>query len=111
MSLGEVSETTSIVKSWPRSWRQELFTDGGTDFRMRAHMEIVTMVDGFGAMSKQEGVVERRMSQVGNDTRVIQMAHIMEELIKEWYDEDRKTLQVELSQNVAGAEILPDTLI
>jgi len=93
MSLGEVNESVASIKSWPRSWRQELFTDGGSDFSIRAHMEIVTAVDGFGVMSKQDGVIERRMSQVGDDPRVIKMASIMEELIKEWYDEDRSVKQ------------------
>lgn len=37
----ETTETTEL-KSWVRSWRQEFYTDLGSDFRLVAHMEKVT---------------------------------------------------------------------
>jgi hypothetical protein len=95
MAIGDMTESTASVKSWPRSWRQEMFTDGGTDFTFRAHMEIVTSIDGIGVVSKQDGVVERRMSQVKDDKRVQQLAALLQELVAEWRDEDRKKLQIE----------------
>lgn len=49
----ETTETVS-TRSWIRSWRQELYTDLGSDFRMVAHLErVITAADGATVLGRQ----------------------------------------------------------
>lgn len=88
MSDWDLKEETITARQWVRSWRQEFFTDFGTNFSMEAHMEQVTMLpDGTIAKKPLRSVV-RRFSEVGTDPRVQQINSLLTELINEWRLED-----------------------
>lgn len=88
MSDWELKEETTTARQWVRSWRQELFTDLGTNFQIEAHMEqVTTLPDGTVAKKMLPSVV-RSLSQVGSDPRVKQLNALLTELINEWRLED-----------------------
>lgn len=87
MSDWNLQEAPVALTKWRRSWRQEFFTDLGSDFRFVAHLEDAVS-DGAEATTEHVGVVTRSASQVMEDPRVQQLSAIMTELVKEWMDED-----------------------
>lgn len=86
--------TTSDITRYTRSWRQEFYTDLGSDFKLIAHLEEITKLDDGTVMNKPCGTVTRSASIVGQDKRVQQIQVLMTELIKEWLDEDMATKTV-----------------
>ena len=88
MSDWDLKKETVEATAWKRSWRQEFFTDLGTDFKMIAHMEeVITLPDG-SVIHKQLDPVIRQSSKVYSDPRVQQLHAILTELIDEWRIED-----------------------
>lgn len=82
-------ETGTVNKTqWLRSWRQEFYTDLGSDFKLKAHLETVVMLDDGNILHKQAGEVTRVASIVGSDPRVQQIQILLTELIQEWIAED-----------------------
>ena len=88
MSDWELKEETITARQWVRSWRQELFTDLGTNFQIEAHMEQVTTLPDGSVAKKNLPSVVRSLSQVGADPRVQQLHLLLTELINEWRLED-----------------------
>lgn len=80
---------TSLTK-WDRSWRQEFFTDLGSDFTLVAHIEEVKTLDDGTVTHTLKPPVVRKLSEVGSDPRVQQLHALMTELIKEWMDQDAR---------------------
>lgn len=79
--------------TWLRSWRQEIFTDYSSNFKIRAHMEELTAdTSGNKIASTNKGIVERTLDEVANDQDAIQINILLTKLIKKWYDEDQAKL-------------------
>lgn len=102
MSDWDLKTETVEAVAWKRSWRQEFFTDLGTDFKMIAHMEEVTLLPDGTTAKKQLPAVTRDITQVGADPRVQQLHAILTELINEWRLED----DAKLSDNAAHGGIV-----
>lgn len=84
------NEQTGIANllKWQRSWRQELYTDLGTDFRFIAHIEEITALETGEVIHRPRPQVVRSMSQVMTDPDVLLLNEILTRLIKKWMDED-----------------------
>ena len=88
MSDWNIETGTATTTTWTRSWRQELFTDLDTDFRIVYHMESVTKLDTGQVIHTPLPQVTRQLSQVKDDPDVIALGIIMLKLGKKWLDED-----------------------
>jgi hypothetical protein len=88
MSDWNLQTGTTNVTKWTRSWRQEFYTDLGTDFRVVLHMEEVTTLDTGEVVHKPLTAVSRTLSQVMGDPDAVQMVTLMTSLAKKWLDED-----------------------
>ncbi|MEI6297074.1 MAG: hypothetical protein WCO84_05555 [bacterium] len=88
MSDWNLSTGTSNTTKWTRSWRQELYTDLGSDFRIVLHMEEVTTLDSGEVIHKELPQVVRKLSAVSSDPDVVQLATLLTSLAKKWLDED-----------------------
>jgi len=95
MSDWNLSTGTTNVTKWTRSWKQELYTDLGTDFKIVLQMEEITALDSGEVVHTQLRPVVRMLSQVMNDPDVVQMATLMTALAKKWLDEDNTPPVVE----------------
>lgn len=88
MSDWDLKTETVEAVAWKRSWRQEFYTDLGTDFKMVAHMEeVVTLPDG-SVIHKPLPEVVRAASDVYQDPRVQQLHALLTDLVNEWRIED-----------------------
>lgn len=81
------TNTTDITK-WTRSWRQELYTDLGTDFKLVAHMENVTTLATGEIIHTPLPAITRQMSLVATDPDVILLQEVLTRLVKKYLDED-----------------------
>lgn len=94
MSDWNLKEGTATTKTWTRSWRQEFYTDLGTDFRVVLHMEDVTTLDTGEVIHTPKPSVVRTLSQVMGDADAVQMVTLMTTLAKKWLDEDNTPVVV-----------------
>lgn len=87
-------ETTETVetKSWVRSWRQELYTDLGSDFRMVAHLEkVLTTSDGSTILGRQTlPNVQTTASQCATDPVLGPLAYQIQTAMTALVDELRR---------------------
>lgn len=88
MALGRETVSTVTSTKWMRSWRLELFTDLGSDFRLVAHMENVTTTSDGQVIHEDAGTVTRSLSSVGSDPRVQGLQSVLIELLDEWRAQD-----------------------
>ena len=77
-------ETPVTAQSWVRSWRQELYTDLGSDFSLVAHMERVTVLPSGAVHHEPLPEIRKSMSSVIGDPRVQNLSALLTELIGEW---------------------------
>lgn len=88
MSDWNLQTGSSNITKWTRSWRQEFYTDLGTDFRVVIHMEEVTTLDSGEVIHKPLPSVTRTLSQVYSDPQAVELTTLMTGLAKKWLDED-----------------------
>ena len=90
------NESTSSVNvvQWDRSWRQEIFTDLGTDFVIKYHMERVGALESGEVIHTPLPMVTRTMSQVGSDPDVQELAMLMTKLAEKWMLEDQAAANI-----------------
>ena len=90
-TLWNATQTQISATSYLRSWRQEIFSDYGTDFTLVCHMEnVVCDSDGNKIGSTDAGKVVRVLSKVYDDPNVQAMMAAMTALVPQWYVEDHQ---------------------
>lgn len=89
MPISDLTTSASSLVSWLRSWRMEGFTDRGTDYTLRFHLEQITkLVDGR-ELHEQIGEVARLASQVKDDPDVLAWQDLTDKLCAKWFAEDQ----------------------
>ena len=86
----DYKEQVITTKSWVRSPSQTFQTGLGTEFRLVAEMEKVSILENGTILYEQLPSVIRSMSQVYQDPRVQQLAALLKELCAEWRLEQEK---------------------
>lgn len=80
--------------TWLRSYRQELYTEYGSDFTIKAYMEEVTCgEDQQKIKSEAKEVISRSLSQVSEDPDVITLKEVLSRLVYKWYQEDQAKME------------------
>lgn len=73
-TLWNQTDVTAAGSSWERSWRQELYTDYGQDFRFVAHMEKVTKLGDLPAIHTPTGAITICKTEALNDPEIAPLA-------------------------------------
>ena len=104
MSDWNLQTGTLNATTWQRSWRQELFTDLGSNFRFVAHMEEVSTFEGSDVvLRKALPEVTRKMSDVYQDPDVQELNALLTKLVKKWMDEDNRITQPVVDSTPTGS--------
>ena len=95
-TLWNKSEAQLTTTSWDRSWRCEEFTEYGSDFTIRIHMEtILTDINKNVVNRIPQKPIERALSQVIDDPDVQAYLALKQKLVAKWLGEDRGNSVVE----------------
>ena len=95
-TLWDKTEAQLATTSWDRSWRCEEFTEYGSDFTIKIHMEtIITDANKNVVNRVPQQPITRMLSQVQDDPDVLAYLAIKQKLVAKWLGEDRSNPVVE----------------
>ena len=91
-TLWNKTDNQLTTTSWDRSWRCEEFTEYGSDFTIKIHMETIITDENKNVVSRiAQAPITRALSQVQDDPDVQAYLVLKQKLVAKWLGEDRAT--------------------